>query len=85
MNYLFDDIPLRQHKSAGTIFRGDNIPNSPLTIRTPVDIIHRACGINSVVECHLAKVKVASPNLVFRSTTEPFEGFPLGRFSFYHP
>ena len=25
------------------------------------------CGINSVVECHLAKVKVASPNLVSRS------------------
>ena len=25
------------------------------------------CGINSVVECHLAKVKVASSNLVFRS------------------
>ncbi len=25
-------------------------------------------GINSVVECHLAKVKVASSNLVFRST-----------------
>ena len=25
-------------------------------------------GINSVVECHLAKVKVASPNLVSRST-----------------
>ncbi len=24
-------------------------------------------GINSVVECHLAKVKVASPNLVSRS------------------
>ena len=27
------------------------------------------CGINSVVECHLAKVKVASPNLVSRSST----------------
>ena len=25
-------------------------------------------GINSVVECHLAKVKVASPSLVSRST-----------------
>ena len=25
------------------------------------------CGCNSVVECHLAKVKVASPNLVTRS------------------
>ncbi len=25
-------------------------------------------GINSVVECHLAKVKVASSNLVSRST-----------------
>ena len=29
---------------------------------------NRARGINSVVECHLAKVKVASPNLVSRST-----------------
>ena len=29
---------------------------------------HQAiCGCNSVVECHLAKVKVASPNLVTRS------------------
>ena len=27
-------------------------------------------GINSVVECHLAKVKVASPNLVSRSTKD---------------
>ena len=29
---------------------------------------HHVRGINSVVECHLAKVKVASPNLVSRST-----------------
>lgn len=28
---------------------------------------HALRGINSVVECHLAKVKVASPNLVSRS------------------
>ena len=28
---------------------------------------HQVRGINSVVECHLAKVKVASPNLVSRS------------------
>ena len=29
---------------------------------------HQAiCGCNSAVECHLAKVKVASPNLVTRS------------------
>ena len=27
-------------------------------------------GINSVVECHLAKVKVASSNLVSRSTSK---------------
>ena len=26
-----------------------------------------ACGSSSVVECHLAKVDVASPNLVYRS------------------
>ena len=26
------------------------------------------CGSSSVVECHLAKVDVASPNLVYRST-----------------
>ena len=25
------------------------------------------CGSSSVVECHLAKVDVASPNLVYRS------------------
>ena len=62
MNYPFEDIP-----TTATHERMRNIPNSPLTISTPVDIIHRACGINSVVECHLAKVKVASPNLVFRS------------------
>ena len=42
-----------------------------MTTGTPVDIIHRACGINSVVECHLAKVKVASSNLVFRSNEPP--------------
>ena len=30
----------------------------------------KMCGINSVVECHLAKVKVASSNLVSRSTTK---------------
>ena len=29
-----------------------------------------SCGSDSVVECHLAKVKVASSNLVFRSTIE---------------
>ena len=28
---------------------------------------HHICGFNSVVECHLAKVKVASSNLVTRS------------------
>ena len=28
---------------------------------------HHCCGFNSVVECHLAKVKVASSNLVSRS------------------
>ena len=55
--------------------------NSPLTTHPPVDIIHRACGINSVVECHLAKVKVASPNLVFRSII-PLEPVGSGGFSF---
>ena len=33
-------------------------------------------GINSVVECHLAKVKVASPNLVSRSIPENREQRP---------
>ena len=28
------------------------------------------CGSSSVVECHLAKVDVASPNLVYRSMFE---------------
>ena len=31
-----------------------------------------ACGSSSVVECHLAKVDVASPNLVYRSTVAPW-------------
>lgn len=30
------------------------------------------CGSSSVVECHLAKVDVASPNLVYRSTVAPW-------------
>ena len=30
-------------------------------------VVPTMCGINSVVECHLAKVKVASSNLVSRS------------------
>ena len=37
--------------------------------------IHSAserCGSSSVVECHLAKVDVASPNLVYRSTVAPW-------------
>ena len=29
-----------------------------------------ACGSSSVVECHLAKVDVASPNLVYRSVSQ---------------
>ena len=32
------------------------------------DIVFSACGSDSVVECHLAKVKVAGPNPVSRST-----------------
>lgn len=32
------------------------------------DIVISACGSDSVVECHLAKVKVAGPNPVSRST-----------------
>ena len=32
---------------------------------------NQARGINSVVECHLAKVKVASSSLVSRSTSRP--------------
>ena len=31
------------------------------------DIVISACGSDSVVECHLAKVKVAGPNPVSRS------------------
>ena len=30
------------------------------------------CGSSSVVECHLAKVDVASPNLVYRSISAPW-------------
>ena len=30
------------------------------------------CGSDSVVECHLAKVKVAGPNPVSRSISEPW-------------
>ncbi len=30
------------------------------------------CGSDSVVECHLAKVKVASSNLVFRSRKKAY-------------
>ena len=33
------------------------------------DIVIVACGSDSVVECHLAKVKVAGPNPVSRSTS----------------
>ena len=35
-----------------------------------------ACGSSSVVECHLAKVDVASPNLVYRSTLGAYVGCP---------
>ena len=31
-----------------------------------------ACGSSSVVECHLAKVDVASSNLVYRSTSNQY-------------
>lgn len=40
-------------------------------------------GINSVVECHLAKVKVASPNLVSRSTKKPSQSRRLFYFLNY--
>ena len=36
-----------------------------------------SCGINSVVECHLAKVKVASSNLVSRSRPRPADHKPV--------
>ena len=37
------------------------------------DIVISACGSDSVVECHLAKVKVAGPNPVSRSTRKRIE------------
>ena len=35
--------------------------------RYPIENAGHICGINSAVECHLAKVKVAGSNLVSRS------------------
>ena len=36
--------------------------------RVKIIFASERCGSSSVVECHLAKVDVASPNLVYRST-----------------
>ena len=44
--------------------------SSSLFVRTTLS--NGACGSSSVVECHLAKVDVASPNLVYRSTVAPW-------------
>ena len=35
--------------------------------------VDERCGSSSVVECHLAKVDVASPNLVYRSNKPAIE------------
>ena len=40
-------------------------------------------GINSVVECHLAKVKVASPNLVSRSKRILADDSSIHRLEYY--
>ena len=40
--------------------------SSSLFVRTTLS--NGACGSSSVVECHLAKVDVAGPNPVYRST-----------------
>ena len=37
-----------------------------------INFASERCGSSSVVECHLAKVDVASPNLVYRSTVAPW-------------
>ena len=44
---------------------GGSIP--PRGTYSGVDLCAGECGSSSVVECHLAKVDVASPNLVYRS------------------
>ena len=46
-------------------------------------IVPTMCGINSVVECHLAKVKVASSNLVSRSNRIA-GGFPSAIYIWHH-
>ncbi len=43
-------------------------------------IVIVACGSDSVVECHLAKVKVAGPNPVSRSMRKQNENEPQGSF-----
>ena len=40
--------------------------------RVKIIFASERCGSSSVVECHLAKVDVASPNLVYRSTVAPW-------------
>ena len=40
--------------------------------RVKIIFTSERCGSSSVVECHLAKVDVASPNLVYRSTVAPW-------------
>ena len=47
--------------------RQDNNDLSTLTIWLLMLTVERASGSSSVVEHHLAKVRVASSNLVFRS------------------
>ena len=41
-------------------------------VRVKIIFASERCGSSSVVECHLAKVDVASPNLVYRSTVAPW-------------
>ena len=52
---------MSEFKKASNIFVDKNKPRS---------YNNQARGINSVVECHLAKVKVASSSLVSRSTQD---------------
>ena len=53
----------------GSIPTGGTNDNQQAGQRTLLFIV--ICGSDSVVECHLAKVKVASSNLVSRSTKVP--------------
>ena len=74
----FDGIGLRRTGAFATEKKGVDItPDRAYNIH--VDLKR---GINSVVECHLAKVKVASSNLVSRSTKERPRSIDRGLFVF---